>query len=229
MKKQNHVLIGKQWAVGATKSNSVSSNDLIVYGVFSKNIGDPSWYTKLMSRVRAKRDANTGYLDYLKAVSRVEIGDLVNGEKLLYRSVNQNSYAIEPYLLLVNLLGRNLNTRERDILNLVKKAKNDFDPDRYETGYNLVSLYYRVGALYLQNRQYKKANYFFNASLDELSISQKLLGDKQLEGSIKIGVANSLHGLNRVKEADALFLEVTQATKSSRQINFIRNQYVGTH
>lgn len=226
-KKQAQVAIGIKWVDEVKKSNSVSGNDLIVYGVFSKNIGDPAWHEALISRVRARNDANTGYLDYLEAVSKVENGNLNDAEKQLYSAVNQNPYAIEPYLLLVNLLGRDFNVREKDIQSLAKKAEKDFDPDRYEAGYSLVSLFYRIGTMYLQHGKFEMANQYFDSALSHVSFIQKHLGGKQIINLIQLGKANSLHGMNRSRDADLLYQRILKDCKTAEQVDLIKGQYLG--
>lgn len=226
-KKQALIDNVKKWVEEARKSSTVSGNDLIVYGVFSKNIGDPNWYKTLISRVRTGEKANAGYLDYLHAVAEIETGNLKQAERLLYRSVNQNSYAIEPYVLLVNLLGRNFKTRADDIQTLAKKAKNDFDSDKYESPYSLVSLYYRLGALYLQHGKYEMARQHFESAEGQFSMLQKYLGGKQIISLIQVGKANALYGLNRKKEADSLYQKVIKESETVGQVDLFRGQYVG--
>lgn len=226
-KKQALVEIGKKWVADAKKSNSVSSNDLIVYGIFSKNIGDSTWHNSLISRIIAKSDADTGYLDYLDVVAKIENGNLKEAEKLLYHAVNQNPYAIEPYILLVNLLGKDFKGREKDIQVLAKKAEKDFDPNKYETRYSLVSLFYRIGTLYLQHGKYAMANHYFDSALGQVSFLQNHLGGKQVVNLIQIGKANSLHGMRKGKKADLLYQQVLKDCKTAEQVDLIKGQYLG--
>lgn len=229
-KKQAQVDIGKKWVKEAQESNSVSENDLIVYGIFSKNIGDPTWYSSLISRVRAMKSANnTGYLDYLEAVANIEDGNLEVAENLLYSSRDQNPYAIEPYLLLVNLLGKNFQEREKDIQALAAKARNDFNPDKYNSAYSLVSLFYRIGTMYLVNNNFDMANQYFDSALDEMSLLQKHLGGKQIVNLIQIGKANALYGLNKTKDADLIYQQVLKNSDASDQVDFYRSQYIGAN
>jgi tetratricopeptide (TPR) repeat protein len=227
-KKQAHVDIGKKWVEDARKSNSVTGSDLIIYGVFSKNIGDASWYSSLISRVRVKDSANTGYLDYLRAVANIEIGNLEESKKLLYRSIDQNTYAIEPYLLLINLLGKDFKSNEKELLALTAKAAQSFDPDKYETGYSLVSIYYRMGTLCLQNSNYVTAENYFDSALEQVTLLQKYLGGKQVVNLIQIGKANALHGMNKIKEADILYQLVLRESNTAWQVDFIKGHYVGS-
>lgn len=225
-KKVEMANIGHKWAKEALLSKDTTNSDLIVLGVFSKNVGDFDLFEKLISRVTTNKIQDTGYVDYLRAIVSVEKGDLDAAEKLLRKSFQLNPYAVEAPLLLINMQGRNFERNEKDILDIVKKAKKHYDADKYETGYSLVSMYYRVGTLYLLDAKYAQAKFYYELALDKTSMLQKYFGNKQMTNMIKLGIANAMYGLNKKKKADEMFLKIINESENAGEVEFFKNQYL---
>jgi tetratricopeptide (TPR) repeat protein len=220
--------IGHKWAKQALVSKQSTNSDLIVFGVFSKNVGDFDLFEKLISRVTTSKVQDTGYVDYLRAIVSVEKGDLKTAENLLRKSFKLNPYAIEAPLLLVNMQGRNFKRNEKDIVAIVKRAQKHYDADKYESGYSLVSMYYRVGTLYLLNKKYAHAKFYYELALDKTSMLQKYFGNKQMTNMIKLGIANAMYGQNNKKNADEMFLKIINESENAGEIDFFKNQYAGS-
>lgn len=220
--------IGHKWAKQALVSKHSTNSDLIVLGVFSKNVGDFDLFEKLISRVTTSKVQDTGYVDYLRAIVSVEKGDLKTAENLLRKSFKLNPYAIEAPLLLVNMQGRNFKRNEKDIVAVVKRAQKHYDADKYESGYSLVSMYYRVGTLYLLNKKYAHAKFYYELALDKTSMLQKYFGNKQMTNMIKLGIANAMYGQNNKKNADEMFLKIINESENAGEIDFFKNQYAGS-
>lgn len=220
--------VGHKWAKDALVSKDTTNSDLIVLGVFSKNVGDFDLFEKLISRVSTNKIQDTGYVDYLRAIVSVEKGDIKTSENFLRKSFKLNPYAIEAPLLLVNMQGRNFKLNEKDILATLKTAQKYYDADKYEAGYSLVSMYYRVGTLYLLNANYPQAEFYFKLALDKTSMLQKYFGKNQMSNMIKLGIANAVYGQNKMKKADEMFIKIIAESENAGEIDFFRNQYAGS-
>lgn len=209
-------------------STSTSNEDLIVLAVFAKNVGDYTSFNKLINKVRLNKVKDIAYINYLRGVSLIENGNNKVAEKTLLKSYSQNPYAIEAPLLLVNLLGQKFKLNEERILGITKKIEQDFSSNKYESGYSLVSLYYRVGTLYLINKRYDMARHYYEMAIQEMSWTQKYIGNKQMLNLVKLGVANSMFGKGEEFKSRELFNEIIKSCDNENQKKFFRSQYAAT-
>lgn len=205
-----------------------SNEDLMVLGIVSKNAGRHDLFEKLVNKIPTNKMENTGYLDYLKAVSSIERGDVQAATTLLRKSWRSNPYAVEQPLLLINILGReDFATREKEIRAIVENASDDFDSDKYESGYSLASLNYRLATLYFVNKEYKSAQSYYEKAYDELSLLQKYWGTNSMKNMIRLGVANAMYGQNEKAKAQDLVDRILADAKTDEEKSFIKSQYAG--
>ena len=228
--KRKEVIV-KRGVILAKKSltyTSTSNEDLIVLAVFAKNVGDYTSFNKLINKVRLNKVKDIAYINYLRGVSLIEKGNNKVAEKILLKSYLQNPYAIEAPLLLVNLLGQKFKLNEERILGITEKIEQDFSSNKYESGYSLVSLYYRVGTLYLINKRYDMARQYYEMAIQEMSWTQKYIGNKQMLNLIKLGVANSMFGKGEEFKSRELFNEIIKSCDNENQKKFFRSHYAAT-
>ena len=216
----------RKLATGALK-NGASPEDLLVLAIVSKNAGHPDTFAGLLRRIPPEQVANRSYLDYLNAVTSVERGELRQAENLLRTSWGASSYAVEPALLLVNLLGnKTFKKNETAVLEVVKRAEQQVERDKYVSSYSILALYYRVGAMYFNAGRYEEAQEYYEKAYAELPWTQKYVGSAQLRNMIRLGIANSLYGQGQRYTADALFADVLDDAKTDSERQRLQSQYV---
>jgi len=228
--KKKNALLREAVAKGQAALKKGSSNeDLIVLGIVSKKAGRYDLSEKLFNKIPIGKMEDTGYIDYLKAVACIERGATQAATNLLWKSWRLNRYAIEQPLLLINILGsgKKFESHEEEIRAIVERAKEEFDSDKYETGYSLVSLNYRLATMYYQNKRYKLAESYYKKAYGNLSFLQKSLGDRSMKNSIRLGIANAMYGQNEKPKAQELFDEILADVKTDDEKAFIKSQYVG--
>jgi tetratricopeptide (TPR) repeat protein len=205
-----------------------TTEDLMMLAIISKNAGRSDLFEKLLNMISTRNIEDTGYIDYLKAVAKLERGDTKTATTLLRKSWRLNPYAIEQPLLLINILGREkFETQEKEIRAIVEKATNDFDSDKYDPGYSLVSLNYRLATMYLLKKKYALAQSNYEKAYDELSLVQKYVGNKSIKNIIRLGIANAMYGQNNKSEARKLLEKILSDAKSDTERSLIRAQYAG--
>lgn len=212
----------------AALKNRKSNEDRMVLGIIAKNAGRSDLFEKLVNKIPSDKMEDAGYIDYLKAVAHIERGDTDEATKLLQRSWRLNPYAVEQPLLLISILGRNgFESREKEIRTIVEKANNDFDSDKYEASYSLVSLNYRLGTMYFSHKKYGLAQRSYEKAYDELSLAQKHLGSKSMKQTIRLGIANALYAQDRMDEAQELIGDVLADAETDAERTILKSQYVG--
>jgi len=177
-----------------------------------------------------KANRDLGFFYYLYALKELYEGNLEEVKKNLLNAIMENEYALEPYLLYINILGNtNFYENREEIEMSVKLAEEKFDPDEYSTQYTLVSLYYRLATFYFLNGDYKRAERYYRKAFDELSILQKIFFGKQLKRLVQLGIANSLYAQGKVSEAHKIYNDIIEDidkdNKEERQM--IESQYWG--
>lgn len=205
-----------------------SNEDLIVLGIISKNAGRSDLFEKLVNKVPVDKIKNTGVIDYLKAVVSIENGDTQKATALLWKSWRMNPYAIEPPLLLINILGHdNFESHEEEIRTIVASANRDFDSDKYEPSYSLVSINYRLATMYLLAQKYQLAHDYFTKAENELSVLQKHWFNKSMKHLIQLGKANALYGDDKKIDATELLGKILADAKTDAEKAFLWSQFAG--
>lgn len=207
--------------------------NLIVLGIIAWNNNEIDLFNEAILRVGAKESSNIGLLNYLFALRSLSLG--MDKETLTYleKSIYKNSYAIEPYILAINILGNNnFVQNESRILKLVKRANKKFDSDKYSSEFGLVPLYYRLATFYFTNKQYFKSEKFYRKAYDELGIMQKYLFGEELIHIINLGIANSLYSQGykgSKKEAYTIYNDIIQDIDDDNddEKKQIKSQFVG--
>jgi hypothetical protein len=227
--KKKDALLKDAVAKGQAVLNTGSSNeDLVVLGVVAQNAGASELFESLVSKINVDLMEDTGYVDYLKAVASIERGDTESGTTLVRKSWRLNPYAIEPPLLLINILAHEkFDAKEEEIRAIVESAARDFSSNKYKPSYSLVSLNYRLATMYLINKKYPLAQIYYEKAYDELSMLQKHWGSKQMKSMIRLGIANAMFGDNKKAQAKLLLLEILEDVKTDAEKKFIKSQYAG--
>lgn len=209
--------------------NRGSNEDLMVLGILTKNAARPDLFEILINKIDAEELDDAGYIYYLRAVALIERGDVASAENLLRESWRLNPYAIEQPLLLLNILGRgNIEPREGELLGIAADATDSFDSDKYQSAYSLVAINYRLATIYFNNKKYSKAQEYYEHAYAELPFMQKHIGSSNFGNTIRIGIANSLHGQKEDAAAKEIFEEVLGSTETDAEEDYIRSIYYGT-
>ena len=183
-------------------SREETNGNSVVLAVLAHNLGKVDKFRRLLDRI----DVTSDYLSYLRAVKAVQQDDYAEAKRLLIESSKQAPYAIEPPVLLVNLLGAEDFVKNEDaITGIAMRADEDFDSDAYASRANLVSLHYRIGTLALRAQRCNKALEEFKKAHDNLSNDSEERWRKGYSHLLKIGTANAHHCDGNMKEAEEAF------------------------
>lgn len=212
----------------AALKTGASNEDLMVLGVVAQNAGASELFEHLVKKINVDKMEDTGYVDYLKAVASIERGDAESATTLVRKSWRLNPYAIEPPLLLINILAhQKFAAKEEEIRAIVETAARDFSSNKYKPSYSLVSLNYRLATMYLINKKYPLAQIYYEKAYDELSMLQKHWGGKHMKSMIRLGIANAMFGDNKPAQAQQLLSEILRDVKTDAEKKFIKSQYAG--
>lgn len=182
----------------------------------------------LIAAVPTSELSGSGYLNYLKAVIAVEKGNVEGAKQLIADVRKSDPYAIEPALLMVNLLGhRDFMKNNDEITKIADEVENNFDDDKYKTPYGLLALKYRIAHLYFRSEKYDEAEAWFDDAYREVPLTQKYLGNQQVANSVRLGKANSLHLQGNNTDADQLMNEILDDAGSFEEKMNLLVQYVG--
>jgi len=211
---------------------SISDNqeDLIVLGIIAWNNSEYELFDKAISQINVEKLNNTGFVNYLYALQNLSKGDTERTLAYLDDSIDENPYAIEPIILYINIIGNSdFIKNESKIESLVKKATENYDSDKYATGYNLTGVYYRTATFYFNNKRYVKAKQYYTEALNELAFLQKHFFGKQLKHTIQLGIANSLYSQNKKTSADSIYKKIIDNIdeKNTNELSNIKQQYLG--
>ena len=211
-------------------SRSNDPGNLIVLAVVRKNASDFGHFQELLGSIAPTAIKTPSYFYYLNAILSIENGDLSAAKEFLWRAWIGAPYAIEPPILLVNLLGfEDFEGNEEKILSIVERAREDFDDGDYETPYSLLALYYRLATQYFIHERYAEAEKYYRLAYKEVPFLTKhfdYFGKKGIRPTVELGVANSLHGQGKVKDADAIVERLIKDSDSEEEREAIRMQYV---
>ncbi len=228
VKKKDALLVDAVAKGQAALKDGARNEDLLVLGVIAQNAGASDLFENLVKTINVNKMEDTGYVDYLKAVASIERGDTESGTTQVRKSWRLNPYAVEPPLLLINILAHEkFDAKEEEIRAIVETASRDFNSNKYKPSYSLVSLDYRLATMYLVNKKYSLAQIYYEKAYEELSLLQKHLGSKQMKSMIRLGIANAMFGDNKTAQAQLLLLEILEDVKTDAEKNFIKSQYAG--
>lgn len=205
-------------------------DDFIVLGIIAWNNNEITLFKQALAKINTTNIENRGFLNYLYALKSLAEDDEVKLISYLQNSIDENDYAVEPYILLINLFGnKNFTKNEKRILFLLEQAEDNFDNDKYESNYTLVPLYYRVATLYFINHRYSKAEQYYTKAYEELSILQQHFFGAQLVHIIKIGIANSLYQQGKIKQANEVYQDIIDDIDEEKEKQQIKNQFIGNN
>ncbi len=207
-----------------------SQEDLIVLGIIAWNNGEYGLFNKAVSYIDASNLENTGFLNYLLALQSLAKGNSKKMFAYLENSIRENPYAIEPYILYINALGNdNFLKYQSKIELLVQNAEENYDSDKYATGYTIAGVYYRTATFYFTNKCYVQAKQYYEKALEELGLLQKYLLDKHLKHTIQLGIANSLYAEDKTVSAQKVYQEIIEDIdkENNDERNNIMGQYLG--
>ena len=207
------------------------NEDIIVLSTIAWQEQKNELFIKAINAIDIKKLKKKSFYYYLKALSDLLTKNNTDAISLLRKSLNEESYALEPVVLLINILGNeDFNENEQDILALAKHAEENFDSDKYSTMLNMTSIYYRVASLYYVNEKYAKAEEFYRKALDELGFFKKKFFGKDLKHTIQIAIANSMYKNGKILQADKLYAKIINEIdeKDTQKILKLKNEYLGT-
>jgi len=208
-----------------------NQEDLIVLGIIAWNNSEYTLFDKAVSKLDSSKLDNTGFLNYLYALQNLSKGDIQKSLINLDNSIDENTYALEPVILYINILGNeDFIKNESKIESLVKHAEENFDSDKYATGYSLSSIYYRTATFYFLNKRYVKAAQYYQKADEELGLLQKYFFGKQLRHVIQLGIANSLYMQNKTEDANEEFKNIIEDIDEDNidEKTTIKEQYLGS-
>lgn len=206
-----------------------SSDEQIALAVLAHQIGEREAFDSILRDIPDTAPGAGGYLHYLRAVSSIENGETDEAMAELELARATEPYALEPTLLLINLLShKDFAANEARILLLAQQASERFDSDAYETPYSKLSLNFRLGTLHYQHGQYAEAVDDYRRACHDLSLLQKYLLDKPIRSEIQLAEANALYGQGKTEEAAALISRLIDSVDGNEAKRQLKSRYAGT-
>ncbi|HNI83725.1 hypothetical protein [Ottowia sp.] len=184
----------------------------MVLAVLAHNFGMVDKFSTLLNRI----DASSGYLSYLRSLESLSHHNAAKAEELLRESSDLAPYALEPSILLVNLLGTDFKANKKKILAIAERANQTFKADAYTPSVSLVSLHYRIGTEALRSNDCDQAREQFEQAEKHLSYIQKLVAGKDIRALLNIGNANALYCKDKKDDAQALFEKAKKLVKREK-------------
>lgn len=208
-------------------NNKYSQEDFLVLGIIAWNNGKYDLFSRAINKIDKTKLKNTSFYNYLMALSDLSNGKIEDSKLKLQNSIDENSYAIEPVILYINILSNeDLNKNENEILKYVEKIEKNFDSDKYATEYSLVSVYYRLGTSYFNNKRYSKAKEYYEKANNELNLFQTYFS-KSLKHTVQLGIANSLYQDLKTEEANKVYNKLLEDVSDEKEKEMIIQQYLG--
>ena len=207
-----------------------NQEDLIVLGVIAWNNSEYKLFDQAISQINASKLDNTSFLNYLYALQNLSKDNTKKTLAYLDNSIDENPYAIEPVILYINILGnQDFIKNESKIESLVKSIEENYDSDKYATGYTLTGIYYRTATFYFTNKRYVKAKQYYEKAYTELGFLQKHFFGKQLKHTIQLGIANSLYAQNKIVNADGIYKDIIEDIdeENNNERENVMQQYLG--
>ena len=154
----------------------IDIGNVVVLSVLLHNIGYQNGFVpaaQLFAKISTKNLSKQGYFNYLKSVFALEDSNMKDADSYVRRAISQESYAIEPMILQVNILANEkakLKPNLKLISGIADTAEKTFDADRYSTPYGLAPLDYRIASIYLATKNYPEATRWFEKAKSHLSV-----------------------------------------------------------
>lgn len=210
--------------------DSGSQEDYLVLGTIAWNIGELELFSKSLEKIEKTDLKNSSFLDYLIALSYLH-SDINKSKEYLLKSIDANSFAIEPTLLYINLLSNgqsfeDFEKNESKILSIVENINKNFSKDKYATEYSMVSVYNRLATIYYQNKRYSKAIEFYSKALKEIGFIEGFF-KKELSRQIELQLANSYYADEKISEANKVFKNIIDNIKDEEEKNMMNSLYLG--
>lgn len=191
-------------------------------------------FQKAVATLRPADVSDKGFYHYLKALSALAEGDLSFADRELAKAMLEGPYALEPVILRAILFSESYEKNRHRFDELAFFAEENFDRNKYKTGLKLPSLFFRMGSIFFENENYKKARHYFSKAHDALGITQRSywinrvgLGDQEYSRLIRANIANADYMMGDVKAADALMEDITQGL-SDKEAAVIMGLYEGS-
>lgn len=209
-------------------NNEDNQEDYLVLGIVAWNNGKYDMFSNAMNKIDKSKLNNTSFYNYLMALLDLSNGKIEDSKLKLQNSIDENNYAIEPVILYINILANeDFNKNENEILKYVEKIEKNFDSDKYATEYSLVSVYYRLGTVYFNNKRYSKAKEYYEKANNELNLFQTYFS-KSLKYTVQLGIANSLYQDSKIEEANKIYKELIEDISDEKEKEMIVQQYLGS-
>lgn len=207
---------------------SDNQEDLLILGIIAWNNNKIDLFNNAISKIDTSKLEDMGFLNYLYSLQNLSKGNENKALINLQNSIDENDYAVEPYILSISILGNtNFIKNETKIVKLIEEADDNFDSDKYESKFGLVPLYYRLATFYFTNKRYIESEKYYEKAYDELGIFQKHFFGQQLVNIINLGKANSLYQQGKINKADEIFIEIIKDCETEEEKQRIKNQFMG--
>ena len=173
----------------ASQRQADAAGDRIVLAVLVYNLGDTALFRSLLKQVEPDQVGRASYISYLQAISAIIVGAKREAETHLRNSIAGAPFAVEPVILLVNMLSaKGYRTQLDEIEKLTGAAK--FDGDAYRSPFNLFSLRYNVGVLAQRNGDCRNALRHMRAAKKELGSIRTFVSDSPIERLVDVSLAS---------------------------------------
>lgn len=210
-------------------------SDILSLSLIAWNEHRYDLFQKAAAVLRPNDIADAGFYYYLKALSALAEGDSSQAGRELAKAMLEGPYALEPVILRAILFSESYEKNRHRFDELAFFAEENFDRNKYKTGLKLPSLFFRIGSIFFENENYKKAKYYFSKAHDALGITQRSywisrvgLGDQEYSRLIRANIANADYMMGDVKAADALMDDITQGL-SDKEAAVIMGLYEGSY
>jgi len=210
-------------------SQKDNQEDLIVLGIIASNNAEYTLFDQAIKKIDSSTLDNTSFLNYLKGLNSLYKGNKKESLEFLDSSITENSYALEPIILSINILGEEFLKNEVKIESLAKKAEENFDSDKYSSQYTLTGVFYRVATFYFQNKRYVSAQKYYEKAYNELGLLQKNFFGKELTHTLELAIINSLYQQNKIEQASKRYEDLIKDIDEdkSEEKKKISEQYLG--
>ena len=202
--------------------------DLVVMAVLAHNHKELELFDQLMARAIAQASPKSAYVAYLEAIRHLQTSNIGGAKQQLEEALLAEPYAVEPAILLVNLLAtEDFAGNVYNIRRIVDAVEDRFDSDKYQTPFSAASIHYRVGSLFLAAGQFPQAKAAFDSAHKQFGFIERRFTDSTPVLLVRIGQANALYGMGTTDEADALASESIRKAKHNDVKLMLRAAYAG--
>lgn len=208
---------------------SLSQEDLIVLSVLAWNNLEYDLFIRAINKLPERDGGDQGYYHYLKALSELAQSNENKAIDHLHRSMEQSSYALEPAILYLAILGQGDFERNKPILEaFVNNVASKFNENKYHSDYNLVALYYRLATIYMIAEEYDKSEIYFIKAKSELGLLKSFNnGEKMIASMVDLALANVNYFKGDIKKADELYNKAINNTDDVDFNSGLSAQYAG--